>query len=104
MKRTIAFYTEKEEEIIKKAVEAKKPRGITVQQLAVRLKRPESGVSAKYNEIKKRMGLTRVHTKSYGFTAGSKPENVSLNKSVKTIQFDCHHAVLENNRIIIYFK
>lgn len=96
---TISFYTEKELNIIERTVKNGKKVKDNVVYLSKLLGRPESGVYAKYIEERKRLGLNNRKRKS----PEAAVKTVELSKEMK-LQFPAKSVVVENNRIIVYFK
>lgn len=96
---TISFYTQKEIEIIERTAKNGKKGNVNVAYLAKLLGRPEPGLNQKYIQIKKRLGIqTRVPKKSEATV-----KTLQLSKDMK-LQFPAKNVVVENNRIIVYFK
>lgn len=96
---TISFYTEKELNIIEKAVKNGKKVKENLTYLSKILGRPESGIYAKYISERKRLGLDSRKRKSPEEAA----KTINLSKDMK-LQFPAKNIVVENNRIIVYFK
>ena len=96
---TITFYTEKEIEIIERTAKNGKRNNQNVAHLSKLLGRPTTGLYAKYAQIKKKLGISRRSKKT---TEGT-TKTVQLSKEMK-LQFPAKSVVVENNRIIVYFK
>lgn len=96
---TITFYTEKEIEIIERVAKNGKKGKDNIVHLSKLLGRPASGLYAKYAQIKKKLGIARRSKKP---TEGT-TKTVQLSKEMK-LQFPAKSVVVENNRIIVYFK
>ena len=100
-RKTITFYTQREIDVIERVVKNGKRDGDNIELLSKRLKRPLSGMVAKYGEVKKRLGLKRAYKKE-----GEKPLN---KKSVEfptdvTLEFAAERIMLQEGRLIVYFK
>ena len=100
--KTITFYTQKEIETIEKYVKNGKSAKINVEDLSNKLKRPMTGIYAKYLQTRNKLGL-------------SKKTEVKIRKEMKetktvvfptdaTIEFSAKRILVQDGKVIIYFK
>jgi hypothetical protein len=95
---TISFYTQKEIELIERISKNGKKHKENVELLAKRLNRPESGISVKYRQIRRESGNVRKIVRKEATT-----KTIQLSKEM-VLQFPATNVLIENNRIIVYFK
>ena len=86
-RKTITFYTQREIDVIERVVKNGKRDGDNIELLSKRLKRPLSGMVAKYGE-----GEKPLNKKSVEF-----PTDV-------TLEFAAKRIMLQEGRLIVYFK
>jgi len=96
---TISFYTQKEIEIIEKVAKNGKKGKENVAHLSKLLGRPAMGLNQKYVQIRKKLGIANKNVR----TSEGTTKTVQLSKEMK-LQFPAKSVVVENNRIIVYFK
>lgn len=96
---TISFYTQKEIEIIERVAKNGKKGKENIVHLSKLLGRPATGIGSKYLAIRKKLGIARKHIR----TSEGTTKTVHLSKEMK-LQFPAKSVVVENNRIIVYFK
>jgi hypothetical protein len=100
--KTVTFYTQKEIETIEKYVKNGKSVKLNVEDLSNKLKRPMTGIYAKYLQTKNRLGL-------------SKKTEIKIRKEMKetktvvfptdaTIEFSAKRVLVQDGKVIIYFK
>ena len=96
---TISFYTTKEIEIIERTAKNGKKGKDNVAYLSKLLGRPSLGLNQKYTQIRKKLGMINKNKR----TSEGTTKTVNLSKDMK-LQFPAKSVVVENNRIIVYFK
>ena len=96
---TISFYTQKEIEIIEKVAKNGKKGKENIVHLSKMLGRPAAGLNQKYIQIRKKLGIANLNKR----TSEGVTKTVQLSKEMK-LQFPAKSVVVENNRIIVYFK
>jgi hypothetical protein len=99
--KTIRFYSEKEIEILKRVATNKKSHEENIAYLSKVLKRPITGVAAKYLNVRREMGVARKHTKTIDKEIKSK--SIEFPKDI-TLEFSSKKVLIQNDKIIIYFK
>ena len=96
---TISFYTQNEIEIIERVAKNGKKGKENIVHLSKLLGRPATGIGSKYLQIRKKLGIANLNKR----TSEGKTKTVQLSKEM-TLQFPAKSVVVENNRIIVYFK
>jgi hypothetical protein len=94
----IKFYTQKEIQIMERVMKNGDNHKENVEILSKQLNRSITGVSVKYRELRRESGDVRKINRNETVTKTVElPENTILNFPAKSV-------VVENNRIIVYFK